>query len=143
VNLFDEISDSLPNGFHDALLKSIFINYESDEIRLNLDICIGNPDDPIEEKRDQYMSGILEFYGIKFFISEAPNPVVPWQKNEELLINIEGIDSLPEKMRSNLPKFNQTDFFAVWIYISNFNCFLYICARSAKFIFDLLGSKTK
>ena len=54
MNLFDEISDSLPNGFHDALLKSIFINYESDEIRLNLDICIGNPDDPIEEKRDLF-----------------------------------------------------------------------------------------
>lgn len=143
MNQIDEISKQLPNGFHDAILKSIFINYESDEILLSLDICIGIPDDPIEEMRDQYMSGKLEFFGIKFFISEAPEPIVPCQKNEELLINIEGIESLPEKIRSNLPKFNQTDSFAVWIYINNFNCFLFICAQSAKFTFDSHGGKTR
>ena len=143
MNKFYEILESLPNGFHDALLKSVFVNYESDKIILSLDIWIGNLDDPVEQMREQYIPGILEFHGIEFFISEAPRPAVPCSRNEKLLINIDGIESLAGKIRVKLPGFDQTKSFAVWVYISNFNCFLFICARSAKFTFDLRGSKTK
>ena len=136
MNVFDDILDNLPNGFHDALLKSVFVNYEADEIVLSLDVCVGTPDDPILERRDEYKPGKLEFFGIQFFISEAPNRTSIFQNEAKPMIDIEGIETLPDNLRPNLPTVNRNDFFAVWVYLNNFNSFLYICAQSAKFTFN-------
>ena len=68
---FDDLAISLPNGFHDAELKSIMIDYTRREARLILDIWVA--DDVSMEEREAYRPAEVTLSGLLFWVSEPPD----------------------------------------------------------------------
>lgn len=54
-----EIDDSLPNGFHDAMIHSIQLDYVNREAIIKLDVWVGDLNSGDENLRDKYQSGQL------------------------------------------------------------------------------------
>ena len=47
---FEDLNSELPNGFHDARLHGIVIDYVAGRMSLRLDVWVGNLDGPDREK---------------------------------------------------------------------------------------------
>ncbi len=67
----EEIEESLPNGFHDAKLVSIEIDYLHQCAIFKTNILLGMPDEPVE-MRDRYMLGTLHFSGVSLIVIDPP-----------------------------------------------------------------------
>ena len=55
----EELADTLPNGFHDAQVSSVSIDYVKREARLLMDLWVGDLSSQNEEERQVYRSGEL------------------------------------------------------------------------------------
>ena len=68
---FEEIDNKLPNGFHDAKLYDLKIDYVGGTAVLRMALDFGNPDGP---KRTDYRIGELRAAGLYFCSIDAPDP---------------------------------------------------------------------
>ena len=67
----EEIDESLPNGFHDAKLVGLEIDYVHQIAVFETNVLIGLPDEPVEI-RDRYRLGTLRFSGVSFIVVDPP-----------------------------------------------------------------------
>ena len=67
-----ELEDTLPNGFHDAYITSVAMDYVRAELRLGMSLSFSVPDDPPEVPG--YRPAIVKESGVKLFVVDAPNP---------------------------------------------------------------------
>ena len=128
----EEIERSLPNGFHDAKLKRIDIDYVKREAKLDLQASIGNPESQDEEMRDAYRAGRLILSGFLFCVIEPPDPRYPYQKAAWLWIADSGpVNSaeIPIKLPEPLPK----GAFIHYFFVNDWNAFIYLAAMDARF----------
>src|SRR5262245_17465176 len=79
----EDISSSLPNGFHDAEICSLHLDYERAEASLLMDIDFSSPNGATAEATRQ---GILKLKGVLYFVIEAPGVKVreeeKWQRGK-------------------------------------------------------------
>jgi hypothetical protein len=68
----EEIDESLPNGFHDAWLVGLEIDYVHGIAVFKTNVLIGLPDEPVE-MRDRYRLGTLRFSGVSFVVVDPPD----------------------------------------------------------------------
>lgn len=69
---FEQLEDELPNGLHDAQIRSVTRNFENGTLRLDVRILIGLPEEPAG-KRDQYRNGHIMFTGVELLVIEKPD----------------------------------------------------------------------
>lgn len=69
-----ELLAELPNGFHDALLRELNVDYARGEVRLSFDFLVGSPDGATEEEREATRPGVLRLGGITSMTMEPPDP---------------------------------------------------------------------
>ena len=126
-----EIEKSLPNGFHDALLSSIEIDYASRKIIIKLQILVGNPDGEDYVKRNEYRSAILTVSDFLYIAMEPPNVSQAFREPKELLID--GGEPEAGKAPLSLIALDQlpAGAFAYWFYSSRTNSFIHIAAQNA------------
>jgi hypothetical protein len=67
----EQLEEELPNGLHDAQIRSITRNFENGTLTLALHIHVGLLDDPPEE-RERYRNGMITFSGVELFVVESP-----------------------------------------------------------------------
>jgi hypothetical protein len=67
----EQLEEELPNGLHDAQIRSITRDFENGKIILEVRILVGLPDDPLEH-RDEYRNGSITFTGVELFVIESP-----------------------------------------------------------------------
>ena len=67
----EQLEEELPNGLHDAQIRSITRDFENGTITLEVRILTGLPHDP-PEKRNAYRNGSITFIGVTVFVIEAP-----------------------------------------------------------------------
>jgi hypothetical protein len=68
----EDLDQTLPNGLHDARIRSLRHDYESAIVKLEVEILVGLPDDlPVE--RSRYRRGEILFHKVLFCSVEAPN----------------------------------------------------------------------
>jgi hypothetical protein len=137
----DDLDHVLPNGFHDAQLFSLELNYATGRAKLHLNLLVGWPEDP-EGERDAYQEAILTVTGLCFCSIGAPQPNYPflpdgkptWLSGDPA--EPDHLPSLPDligKLPSN-----------AWCYrffMNDWNAFIYIAARDAEFVW--IGEKPK
>jgi hypothetical protein len=68
----DTIERSLPNGFHDAELLGLHLDYGNQTADLELRLDVGSPDVPDEDGTDSYRPAHLKFSGVQFVVMDAP-----------------------------------------------------------------------
>ena len=118
---------SLPNGFHDAWLRQIEIDYFAGEIRLLLDVWIGCLSVKDHNTRETRRACQLTISDIKFFAIE---PASLGEINHPQRIDIGTLETLRSPPRIKLP--DVSDGVSIyWIFLSQTNSFVYIAATSA------------
>lgn len=133
------IALSLPNGFHDAILRSIMVDYDQACAIFTLAIWVGT----IEEERRRgavaYRGGLLHLNSLRFF---SVDPTVFLSRNtqkKDILLDGGTYDDLPKQQQDLLPVIVQEKSF-YWFYITTLNSFIYIDALEAKFTYCLSGN---
>ena len=127
----DELTASLPNGFHDAKLKSVSIDYVNRNATLELDIWVGELDASSKREREKYRPGQLRLLGMIFWVSEPPCVGYPYDIGGELRIDVGSIQTLDTQPSLPLPSTPQ-ECFINWIFVTDWNAFIYVAARHAQ-----------
>ncbi len=104
---FEQLSESLPNGLHDAEWRGISIDYAQQTLTMDLVIWVGSMDDP-PETREAYREGRITVSGLLFCIMEPPEPTSNYRR--ELLTGADcpTIDDVPTR------KYSATELSAEW-----------------------------
>lgn len=124
----DDIENTLPNGFHDAVIRKLDIDYTKREGSLVIEVNAGN----IEDDQVCRRIGKLTLTDIVFFVIEPPDPNYPYKKSDGLWIASSGlVNSL--KLPTRLPNLQPCDGFAHYFFINDWNAFIYLAAMDANF----------
>ena len=68
----EQLEHELPNGLHDAKIRSFTRDLENDTLVMTLNVLVGLPGDP-PETRDAYRAATITFSGVKLFVVESPD----------------------------------------------------------------------
>jgi hypothetical protein len=137
----DELDHILPNGFHDAKLFSIELNYAEGRAKLRLNLLVGWPEDPHPE-REAYQEAILTVTGLCFCSIDPPqsdSPFLPdgqptWLSGDPAKSDY--FQSLPDLIQKS-----PSDTWCYRFFMGNWNAFIYIAARDAEITW--IGEKPK
>lgn len=69
-----DVDAALPNGFHDAFLRELHVDFARQEARLAFDFLVGIPEADTEEGREAMRPGILRLSGVTSMAVEPPDP---------------------------------------------------------------------
>ena len=127
-----ELADSLPNGFHDSAIKRVTVDYEKQTARLEMSLLVGLPDDPIE-KRDNCRDGLVELFGLQFFMISAPNAKEHLGALGEVWV-VDGYDTneILNSCKEITPSLLQSisaGVFTFSFYLNDWNSYIHIAAR--------------
>jgi hypothetical protein len=135
---FDELDSRFPNGFDDAEILGIAVDYGSRTATLQLNLRGNSPDSP---DRDVYSRAILTATGIYYLSIEPPDrDHLSWPNCEKITV-----DGLPEdpndfplfaSLRPTLP----AGAFCCRFFVHDWNSFIHIAAADAKFSWESLGT---
>lgn len=117
-----ELESSLPNGFHDALLRSYEIDSDSKTATLELDIWVGDMNS--ESKRESYRSGTLRMNDLVYYIIDRPDPKYERKSPER----IDLCSALPD-----YPKERKDGCFRGRFYSDSTNAFIHFSASTVNF----------
>lgn len=126
----EELEAMLPNGLHDAQLKSLAVDYEAGTALLKLELWIGDLDSAVEEEREAYAECELTVSGLCFCIVETPDG----DEAGEGAVSIDAGPTTPELMEKygwKLPRVPPGSFIH-WLYVSPWNAFIHIAGREAR-----------
>jgi len=129
----DTISDSLPNGFHDADICSIHIDYVKEEALFLIDIDLSSPEEKVEAPSRQ---GELKLTGLLYCVIEPPSGSYSKEYicgEDKLWIVSDSSDFSVLKNCPKLPEPLPDNSFRHWFFISSHNCFIYVAAMDASF----------
>ena len=126
----DDLAGSLPNGFHDAKLKTLAIDYIEREMRLSLDFWIGDLNAPPGDEREAYRSADVLLTGLIYCVCEPPDAQYPYARAHSVKIDMGAMHLLKIPPAMKLPSINEGAF-ANWIYASDWNAFIYVAAQDA------------
>jgi len=137
----EELDNSLPNGFHDAEIFSLELDYSSGIARFRMNLLVGWPDDP-EPEREKYQEATLVVSGLCFCSIDPPISTYAFLP-DGTPIGVSGdpaksdhLPSLPD-LAAKLPS-------GTWCYrffVRDWNAFIHIAGRDAEVTW--VGEKPK
>lgn len=123
----EELENTLPNGFHDAEIKRIAVDYELRKATLEVAVWVGEMDDP-PEQREAYKNGHVVISGLFFLVMEPPDAKRPFNGSH---LRIDGCD-MRKNLESELLKTLPADAFFRSFWVNEWNAFIHIAARDAQ-----------
>lgn len=130
---FDELERSLPNGFHDAEVSRIAIDYCAGSLVLNADFWIGDLDASEPARREERRHGVLTVDGLVFCAIEAPDPGVPLVAGGgPVTASGDSPDSNSGPSQGRLIARLPPGTSCYRLFISEWNAFIYIAARTVR-----------
>lgn len=129
----EEIERVLPNGLHDAIMQLYVVDYESCSLKIFLKVWVGDVTSDIEEERERYRSGILQFNGLAYFVVESPLmlgfPLEPFSVS----VGDPAIDKIDST--SVLPLSPEGSFYT-YLFAHKLNAFMHVCASKVEFWYN-------
>lgn len=131
---FDEVADTLPNGFHDAELLQLSLDAAAHTATLKLSIWMSMATD---DDGELYRNGILRADSVALFFVEPPDTRYGHLSNDDRMWCSGDAVSLGQKgavdpLLSTLPEGSTSYRF----FLVNWNSFLYLSAASVTFTWD-------
>jgi hypothetical protein len=136
----DEVIFGMPNGFHDAYLLSISVDYRECILRINLNWWTGDLGSEIEEVREAYREGTFIVTGLQYFVVESP-------ANGSSVDEPSHIDGFTTRtsdvIRASLPDVS-SGAFRYSLFVGEWNSFIHFAGTSADVLpTDLIVRKTE
>ncbi len=129
----EDIENNLPNGFHDAFIKNVNIDYSENIVTFNMEVLSNNPD---IDKENNYKGGKLILKRVLYCAIEPPDDNYLKKDLESLRIDAGTLDSLETKPMTTLPKTIPEDAFSHWFFVQQWNAFIYVAAFDADFFWE-------
>jgi len=121
----DEIDSGLPNGFHDAEVSKLAVDFLQKTMTLDLDLWIGSMSMPLNAGRETYRTAKLELRNLAYFAVEPPDPKYPYAKPGAIKIDLCEVED-----GSSLPAI-QLGMFASRFFVNEWNAFIIVSALEA------------
>ena len=131
---FEEIDRKLPNGFHDAAIRKIELDFVNRSTLIRMDLHAGVPEDSSPER---YRPGTLKISSPYLFFIEPPDPRYPYIPKGKAF-NVDGdsvkvgqsdaVDRLLPTLPSNATVYR--------FFLEEWNSFLYLAGASVEFSWD-------
>lgn len=131
---FDELEQSLPNGFHDAAIREITVDFIRRSVTVSIDLLTGHPSSPDPES---YRAGRLQIAPIYLFFIEPPDPRYSFIPNGAH-VKVDGgcvkvgqsaeTDSLLPVLPRSATMYR--------FFLEKWNAFLYLAGESVEFSWD-------
>jgi hypothetical protein len=101
----EQLEQTLPNGLHDAKLRSLSRDFHSETLTLNVSVLVGLPSDPVT-RRDGYRDAFITFTGVKVCAIEAPDVSSAFQTSGSLFFRIDRseVGAFAPELEASLPK---------------------------------------
>lgn len=137
---FEELDALYANGFDDAYIDGLHVDYQdrTAELRLNL-----RPNPPDSPSRDEYQRAVLLLRGFYYFVIEAPDDDHLWYPVRSVQVNgyPEDASQFPlfEHLKPKLP----AGAFCCRFFVHDWNSFIHIAAKDAHFSWVEDGDRTK
>lgn len=77
----DAITAQLPNGFHDAVLQELDVDFARAEVRFRFEFWVGDLDAATEDAREATRPGVLRLTGVTSMTIEPPDPRYQFSKD--------------------------------------------------------------
>ncbi len=122
------IAAELPNGFHDAFLRRLSLDFSERRATLTLDVWVGDLHAKTETEREAYRPITVNIHGLLWCITEAPESMNLRDDGKGLWIDAGPVSSLKEPRR--IPAVPD-DAFAWWVFVREWNAFIYIAGTDA------------
>ena len=128
---FEELDQTFPNGFDDAQINTVILDYVKRTVRLHLNLRGNLPDSP---NRDEYRQGVLtarEFYYVSIEPPDADHLFYP----QRPMITMDGLSEdasqfpLFERLKPVLP----VGAFCCRFFVHDWNSFIHIAAKDGRF----------
>jgi len=126
----DDIAASLPNGFHDAVLKTVSLDFVNCEAKLRLSVWIGEPGANTDAERELYRNAEVCLEGLVYWISEPPRTKDYLHKGA-LVFDMGALETLAEPPSSPPPE-APADSFTNWLFVRDWNAFVFVAARDSR-----------
>ena len=123
---FNELANLLPNGFHDAELQRIGMDYVQRELQFDLVVWICASDDP--RIRELYRPARVIVRDVAYLVVEPPDPKYPWTTPGS--VTIDSGEGVPRQSTGELPT-APSGTSVTWMYLGELNRFLFFAAGSA------------
>jgi hypothetical protein len=138
----EELNNKLPNGFHDAKLLSIQLDYIARTATLHLSLWVGSMEAPPGPNREKYQAAILNLSGLCFCSIEPPDPGYPFLPKGKP----SSVDGDPAKGDHfpSLPALSARLPEGAWCYrffVVDWNAFIYVAAKDANISLVEIASK--
>lgn len=137
----DELDCSLPNGFHDAMISSLELDFAAGRAKFNLSLLVGWSEDP-EPERQAYQEATLIVTGVCFCSIDPPYPNYPFHPDGKPIC-VSGDPAKSDHLPS-LPLLAKEFPLGTWCYrffVHDWNAFIYIAGRDAEVTW--IGEKPK
>jgi len=122
-----EIEDTLPNGFHDARIKSIKIDYVNRVATFDMDIWVADEEDP-----EIYRAAQLTLSKLLFCVIEAPDSKYPYHEEKPLWVDAGSVENAEAPSSTRLPKPLPEGAFVHWFFVNDWNAFIHVAAMAAQ-----------
>jgi hypothetical protein len=131
-----ELEETLPNGFHDAELISLSVDYRTRVAKLELDIWTGDLHSKDTVVREAYRLAELVISGVAFFFLDPPDFRYGYAKDTTTIHGFEwaGKTEVPQKIE-DLVKSLPAGTFYNNAFIHCWNAFLHIAGTHAELRF--------
>lgn len=129
----DEITDTLPNGFHDAYVFRISIDYAAGEVTFLIEVDLSSPHEKVDVNARR---GELKLTGLFYCAIEPPVYSLSREyvfAEERLWLSADSSDFSELKECPKLPEPIPDGGFRHWVYDSTHNSFIYVAAMNAGF----------
>jgi hypothetical protein len=123
----EELENSLPNGFHDAEIERISVDYQRSLLVIELRFFVGDLVAPID-MREAYRPAVLTLSGVQFLAIDPPDARYPFSESGPL--RIDACDAT-KNLDANLVKTLPTNSFSRSFFVAEWNAFIHIAASSA------------
>lgn len=126
---FEELDALYPNGFDDAEIVSVSLDYRNRTAELQLNLRGNPPDSPNE---DEYQQAILVLRGFYYFVMEPPDADHLWYPERLVQVNGYPEDASQFPLFQHLKPKLSAGAFCCRFYVHDWNSFIHVAARDAQ-----------
>lgn len=127
-----ELDNLLPNGLHDAEVKSLKLDYVARTAEFDMDVWVGDLHSKDLDVREKYRPALLVLSGLQFCTIEPPDTKYPFADAEAVTIERGSMDGLKLPPTIPLPEGLPENSFTNWLFVQEWNAFIYVCAFDAR-----------
>jgi hypothetical protein len=120
----EHLESILPNGFHDALLLRLSVDYRIGEAVMGIEVVVN------DERTPEYREGLLRMSGVHFLVVDAPGPNAIL--NSPRRSRIDAGSGHPSRSTIDLPSLPPGHFLH-WFFVNDWNAFIRVAAKDATF----------